>query len=236
MRHKMHKNVLEYKAVVWDMDGTLYFQPKLRTFMAIKLVTYYALHIFSIKDLFILKKFREVRDEWDSVVLLEGDNIDRNLPLETQQYEYVATLMKTTSDNVKCIIERWIYVEPLDTLKKCKDNEAVALMNRIKLSGNDNFILSDYPVEDKLEALEIEVDGCFAATDEKLGVMKPDPKGLFLISKELNIPMDEILMIGDRMSKDGKAAINAGCDYVILSKRASERNEFYKSTKDMTLY
>ena len=39
-----------------------------------------------------------------------------------------------------------------------------------------------------------------------------------MIGKDLQVPLENILVVGDRMSKDGKMAEDAGCDYVILKK------------------
>ncbi len=67
----------------------------------------------------------------------------------------------------------------------------------------------------------------YAATDERLGELKPSPKGLNLIMQDHGYTGDDILMIGDRMSRDGMAAVNAGCDYLILPKSPAKRKRLY---------
>ena len=64
---------------------------------------------------------------------------------------------------------------------------------------------------------------------ERVGELKPSPKGLNLIMSDLNVSKDKTIMIGDRMVKDGEAAKKAGCDYLILSKSKKKREEQLKT-------
>ena len=44
-------SVFSYKAVVWDLDGTLYYQNKMRVTMLWKLVSFYAIFYAHISQL-----------------------------------------------------------------------------------------------------------------------------------------------------------------------------------------
>ncbi|MCR5603915.1 MAG: HAD family hydrolase [Lachnospiraceae bacterium] len=257
----MNKKINEYKALVFDLDGTLYYQRQLRLKMAWMLGNYYLCHFWCIKELFIIKKFREVREKWDEITGVptgkepagkkiltagkdSGANGDKNSEtthgekqhtgnktvensLEWEQYSYVAGRMGCTADRVKTVIETWMYEKPLKAVYETRDVALIELIKERKAAGQKIFIFSDYPIEDKLKAIGLTADGMYAATDERLSELKPSPKGLHLIMEDHGLNPSDILMIGDRMSRDGQSAINAGCDHVILPGSKSLRNKIY---------
>ena len=57
----MTKPLLNYRAVIFDMDGTLYYQLPLRLRMGGKLAAYYLRHPLRYKELLAVKTFREIR-------------------------------------------------------------------------------------------------------------------------------------------------------------------------------
>ena len=52
----------KYDLYVFDVDGTLYYQNKLRLIMGKRLLMYYLLHPLKFKDLIIIKNFRSLRE------------------------------------------------------------------------------------------------------------------------------------------------------------------------------
>ncbi len=206
-----------YKAVVFDMDGTLYDQKRLRLTMAIRLCLYYFCHPFKIRELFVLKTFREVREHWPETDTDAQENIDR------LQYERVATKHHVTAELVEKVVERWIYEDPLSALPKYRDDKLAAYIQALREADIPVYIFSDYPAEDKLKALEIAVDDIYAPGDEREVELKPSPHGLLLLMKEHGLTPEEVLLVGDRDEKDGEAARRAGVDCVILSRKVSER-------------
>lgn len=257
----MNKKINEYKALVFDLDGTLYYQRQLRLKMAWMLGSYYLCHFWRIKELLIIKKFREVREKWDEITGISAgetqaeektpaagpaseESGEKNTgagheekqrsgnrtvenSLEWEQYSYVAGRMGCTADKVKTVIETWMYEKPLKAVYETRDEALIGLIQERKAVGQKIFIFSDYPIEDKLNALGLTADGMYASTDERLSELKPSPKGLRLIMEDHGLNPSDILMIGDRMSRDGQAAINAGCDHVILPGSKSLRNKIY---------
>lgn len=198
----------KYDLYVFDVDGTLYFQQKLRIIMAGRLLSYYICHINRIKDLFIIKDFRSLRDKAEST---------ENL------YEMTASKNGVSTDRVKDVIKKWIYDNPLDAVSKTKDNKLLEIIAKLKDSGKTVAIWSDYAADDKLKALGLECQYVYTAEDERVGELKPSPKGLNLIMNDLSMTADKTIMVGDRMEKDGEAAKAAGCDYLILSKNKNKR-------------
>lgn len=198
----------KYDLYVFDVDGTLYFQQKLRIIMAGRLLSYYICHINRIKDLFIIKDFRSLRDKAESTEKL---------------YELTAEKNHVKADRVKDVIKKWIYDNPLDAVSKTRDAKLLEIIEKLKDSGKTVAIWSDYAADDKLNALGLECQYVYTAEDERVGELKPSPKGLNLIMNDLSVTADKTIMVGDRMEKDGEAAKAAGCDYLILSKNKNKR-------------
>ena len=226
----MNKRLNEYKALVFDLDGTLYYQRQLRIKMAWMLGSYYRCHFWRLKELFIVKRFRETRENWEEIC--RGSSQDtaelEEGSLEQKQYAYVGRLMNCAPDRVRKVIETWMYEKPLKTVYETRDEALLGIINERREAGQSIFIFSDYPIEDKLASLKLTVDGMYAATDERLSELKPSPKGLRLIMEDHSLEPGDILMIGDRMSRDGQSAVNAGCDYAILPKSKGKRKKMYE--------
>lgn len=222
----MKKNIFEYKAVILDVDGTLYSQPWLRFHMAVNLAFYYLRHPLRAKELIILKKYRWAREHWQRL------NPEESAPssLEDSQYQYVGRLLNVPPEQVKRTVRFWIHSKPLALLPKCKDTELAGLIKRLQEHSAVIAIYSDYPAEDKVRALNIKADFIFCSSDTDINCMKPDPKAMKVILHKMNAASKDTLMIGDRFSKDGMAAKNTDMDYVILGKSMSARYKLYHNS------
>jgi len=202
-------NLKDYDLIVFDVDGTLYFQRKLRLIMAGRLMGYYALRPWKLKDLFIIKDFRSLRDKAESTANL---------------YELTAEKNKVSVKRTEEVIRKWIYENPMDAVAASADLELINIAKELKNSGKTVAIWSDYEADEKLKALGLECDLVYTAEQERVKELKPSPKGLKLIMADTGISADKTLMVGDRMEKDGEAAKAAGCEYLILSKKSSKRH------------
>jgi len=218
----VRKSFDEYELYIFDLDGTLYYQRQLRFVMAKRLACFYITHPLRIKELFIVKKFREVREKWTDTESDAGKSIDE------AQYEYVAEKMGVSYEKVHSVIQKWIYDNPLDAVAKSKDEKLSQIIARLENAGKRVVIFSDYPVEDKLRALGIKADGKYCSAMNPIEELKPSSKGIDIILNDFSVRKEDAIMIGDRMSKDGECAKGAGVDYLILDKSASKRDVIYK--------
>ena len=204
----------KYDLYVFDVDGTLYYQNKLRLIMGKRLLMYYLLHPLKFKDLIIIKNFRSLRE---------------NAKDTNGLFDITAKKCNVSVSRVNEVIKKWIYENPIDALIASKDDTLLAIIDKLKANGKTVAIWSDYEADDKLKALKLSTDYVYTAEQERVGELKPSPKGLNLIMSDLNVPKDKTIMIGDRMVKDGEAAKKAGCDYPILSKSKKKREEQLKT-------
>lgn len=219
---KMTKNRLsDYKAVIFDLDGTLYYQKPFRIKMMCYLVCRALSHPSCIKDILIIKKYREVRENW---ALHETEcEYPSDMDLNNRQYLYVAEIKGTTPERVKKAVSFFMLEAPLKLLPQYRDEVMYSVIEQLREKKITVVIYSDYPVEDKLKALGITADFCFTSADAGIGCMKPAPKGIRVILDTLGIGADEAVMIGDRYEKDGLAAKANNMDYIIVSSLKKER-------------
>ena len=204
----------KYDLYVFDVDGTLYYQNKLRLIMGKRLLMYYLLHPLKFKDLIIIKNFRSLRE---------------NAKDTNGLFDITAKKCNVSVSRVNEVIKKWIYENPIDALIASKDDTLLAIIDKLKANGKTVAIWSDYEADDKLKALKLSTDYVYTAEQERVSELKPSPKGLKLIMSDLRVAKDKTIMIGDRMIKDGEAAKKAGCDYLILSKSKKKREEQLKT-------
>lgn len=200
------------EALIFDLDGTLYDQGKLRRRMFLDLVVGLARNPLFIKEIKVLYAFRKNREQ------LSGTSDDVR-SIEKRQYAEVAQALGLDIADVRRIVNDWIFEKPLKHLAPClypgvRDLFPLLRQKKIKIG-----IFSDYPCDAKLQALDLKVDVMVCATDEKVDRFKPHPQGLFFTARELGVPVKKCFFIGDRDDKDGECARRAGMPYLILPRR-----------------
>lgn len=202
--------VSSIRAVIFDVDGTLYDQRKLRQKILWEMLSFLVGHPTGLSDLKILWDFRKARKK--NASLIDGD-------IEERQFEWGAKASKVSVEKVRQVVQYWMFTRPLFYLGPCCYPGARELVSNLKEKGILIGVFSDYPAKEKLQALGLEVDVMVSATDAEVDRLKPDPKGLIVAASKLNTPVKECLFIGDRDDKDGECARRAGMPYLILNKK-----------------
>jgi putative hydrolase of the HAD superfamily len=194
-------NYSKTKVVIFDVDGTLYNQQKLRLYM-LKHISFFLLkHPLKLKEIRIIIEFRKQRE------IRSGEKVKN---IETAQYLWAAEKCRVNPDMVKKLVNKWIYEIPLQYLKKSGKTGLKRLFKKIKNNGIKIAIYSDYPAKKKIQVLGLSADLIISSIDKNIDCFKPDPKAVFYILKKLGINKPEdCLFVGDRYDKDQACADNA---------------------------
>ncbi|OPY66962.1 MAG: 2-deoxyglucose-6-phosphatase [Syntrophorhabdaceae bacterium PtaU1.Bin034] len=209
------------KAVIFDVDGTLYCERRLRRHMALEAFLSLARGRLHLQDLRIIHHFRCIRESLS----------DLQVPgIEERQYAVTASLLDVPVQKVRNVVREWLVERPLRYLTVCRSPGVVELFEALKKNRLPVGIFSDYPPEEKLHALGLQPDCIACGSDPEVDALKPHPKGLLSLAARLQVPVDMCLMVGDRDEKDGEAARRAGMKYLVVRRR--EQNRFFLQLKD----
>ncbi|MCM1136192.1 MAG: HAD family hydrolase [Clostridium sp.] len=219
----MDRKLSEYQLILFDMDGTLYFQRPLQFHMGLKMLSA-CTSLRGLQEIKIVLCFRRLRENWNKEQESGGADMDGG------QYAVAAEKLGLQPEEVQRCVQKWIYDKPLEIIRKYRDDRLAELVQNLFESGKKIAIYSDYPAEEKRDALQLPKVACFYGGQKEIGCMKPNPKGILKIMAQYQIQRPkEVLIIGDRMSRDGQASINAGADFLILKKYKFQRKSQYKT-------
>lgn len=186
--------------VVFDVDGTLYDQRRLRLAMLRRLLAA-TWRTRSLDTLQTLRTFRHVREAL-------GDHPEADFM--RLQYARTAAQHGKTEDEVRALTSDWMERQPLPYLANCRYPHLDTLFAGLRGAGKQIAVFSDYPASDKLAALGLQAAPVVCATDAHVARLKPDPFGLLDILRQTGVQAQRTLMIGDRFDRDGLAASRAG--------------------------
>lgn len=205
----------DVRLVVFDMDGTLYDQPPLRRTMAWELGQD-CLRQRSLRAATTLRRYRRVREELGAQA---GTGADGDFM--ARQYALTAQSCGCSEDEVRALVEEWMERRPLPHLPRFRARGVDRLFRAIRSSGRLLAVWSDYPVEAKLQALELDADFVIWSGEDGVGRLKPDPSGLGALMDRAGVGPRHTLVIGDRVDRDGAAAHAIGAPALIRSSHAT---------------
>lgn len=181
------------KAVVFDVDGTLYSNTKM----------YLRSALFALGNLSLLKAFTKTRKE-----LRNLHNIDDFYSI---QAALVGQKLGLSKDDAYALIQDKIYTEWEACLKGIKPYPYVReCVTTLRMSGLKTGLISDFPLGNKIEYLGLEGLWDEAFTTEAIGKLKPDRASFDLMAEKLNCRLNEIIYVGNSYSYDIIGAKNAG--------------------------
>lgn len=189
------------KAVFFDVDGTMY--PKRK--MQLNLVRVFLRHpvytlVYSrarekIRTPELAARREEIHDK-EGFRKLEAELMGKS-PEKVDEKVY---------DSIKRINRN---LKPFKHLR-----EAIVYA---KEKGLKLYVLSDFPVENKVKTLGVQdlMDGVYSSED--FGRLKPDPASFLAVASIAGVRPEEVLYVGDSRSKDIAGAAAAGMKSCYIS-------------------
>lgn len=199
--------MLNYKAYIFDVDGTLYSKRKMQLKMGLKLISHALKKIGNITELKYIKLFREYREMAEYKDKSVGELVD-----------IMSNIKHWNKEHVKSVIDFWMFEAPLEILRQSSYKNVISFINKEKSNGKIIAIYSDYPANDKLKAMGVGYNYVFTADDDEIKGQKPNENGMKYILAILDYPAEEILYVGDRDEKDGESAKMMGIHYMDIKK------------------
>ena len=209
------------RAVLFDVDGTLYHQAPLRAAMACELGVVPCVTAGPARARVIwrvLRTFREVRETLRALGRADA-------PLEHLQYAETADRLRIDIETVRAIADEWIFRRPLRHVGRFRRAGLVAALEALDRAGIRAGVFSDYPAPGKLAALEVgrlmSVHVC--ATEADVNAFKPHPRGFLVACDRWGLRPDEVAYVGDRTDVDAEGAAAAGMSCVIIGRNRGTR-------------
>ncbi len=202
----------QLRALVFDVDGTLYRQSPLRRAMLLRLLRMTAGHPVEGWQTFrTLQAYRRAQEH-----LRQGCEGD----VAAAQVAFASTHANTDAASVVTRVQRWMEQEPLSTLPRCAYEGLPEFLRACRDAGLRLAALSDYPADAKLQALGIaeHFELVLCAQAPEVNVFKPNPRGLQVVLEKMGVDRHECLYVGDRADVDAAAAAAAGMACVILTR------------------
>lgn len=211
----LHLDPGQVKALIFDVDGTLYRQRPVRYGMLWRLLCAYTRQpTCSLLTLRVLRAYRRAQEVLRVSLLAESDIARRQLQLACE-WTGVAP------EFADACVARWMEQEPLALVAYSRREGVVEFLETAVEHGLRLGICSDYPSAAKLRALGIAhfFDVIVSAQDPEVQQFKPSPRGLETTLRRLGVSKYQALYIGDRPEVDAIAASNAGVPCVIIGRR-----------------
>ena len=202
------------RAVLFDVDGTLYRQGPLRALMALEVATLPLRRPWRgwrhLRALGAYRRAQETLRAADEASGLEPD----------QQVRMAAREANLPPAVVEQLVREWMNTRPLKYLPRFVAAGLPELLSWLDESGVPVGVFSDYAAEAKLLALGLagRFSPVLCATDSAIGALKPHPRGFLHACRVWHLPPHEVLMVGDRTDVDAAGAAAAGMPCVIVSR------------------
>jgi len=207
-------NKSNLKAVIVDVDGTLYRQGLVRRAVLCQLLREHMSQpgrgLLTLRVLHAYRKAQETlrTTKWNCTDLAE-----RQLGLAC---EWTGVDREIAGP----YITRWMEQEPLRFMARSLRTGVPEFLHAAKERGLRLGVFSDYPATAKLTAMGVAhlFDVVASAQDPEIQTFKPNPHGLEMILQWLKVEKHQALYIGDRPDIDAAAAASAGVGCVIVGR------------------
>jgi HAD superfamily hydrolase (TIGR01549 family) len=207
------------KAVIFDLDGTLYDLKRLRIAVLAALLRHLGLHPRRLlKASLALRHYRKALEQ---LRLREQPCED----LHGLQLTLAARHGGAPESEVAECIQRWFVEVPRGLLRQSRYSGLTETLDAIAAAGLQMAVLSDYPAIEKLEALGVRHYFSVVVSAQEVGFLKPHSAGLLQVMRQLKVQPAEALYVGDRYDLDAGTARRAGVRCAILGSEGRQRED-----------
>jgi HAD superfamily hydrolase (TIGR01549 family) len=195
------------RAWLLDFDGTLYRAAPVKWLMALELV---------LCGLPQLGKLRKFRHEHERVRLELTSSVPDPFAL---QLERAASALGIEVAVLQAVVQAWMFERPQKWIRRWARHDLIEQARQFHAQGGKLAVVSDYPVSQKLRALQpaLPLQAIVASGEQGgPGLLKPNPDGYLEAARLLGVPPEQCLVIGDRLDADGEAAARAGMAFRLV--------------------
>ena len=209
------------KAVLLDVDGTLYRQAPVRRRMVLEMVRF-AFQSLSPLALVRLARwifyFRRARERLRSAGRPSSS-------LDELQYAEPARELGEEAGRLKDTVLEWMLERPLRHVGEARREGVARFLKLLAARDIKAGAFSDYPVGDKLKALSLDdhFSVTLCATDCEINAFKPHPAGFLRACEIWDLDPSEVIYIGDRPEVDAAGARAAGMPCFIIGARNGDK-------------
>lgn len=198
------------RAVLFDVDGTLYRQRPMRLLMAAEL------------GALALRQPRRAPAVWRTLSAYRKAQESlrgREDAHAARQLELAASRARMSTEDVAAIVDEWMVERPLKYLARCRAAGLVDLLEFLSARRVQIGILSDYPAQKKIDALGVShyFSIVLCGGDADVGAFKPSPRGFLAACARWQLDPGDVLYVGDRMDADAAGAAAAHMPAVIVT-------------------
>ena len=215
---------MSIKAIFFDIDGTLY--PNM------------AMYVNSLSFLLNRRKRVFTRAFWKArkILRLSYEN-DLGYNFYEYQAHIVANHLNIALEEAKKEIFDLFYDSWIISFKKIKPFPYIyKLISKLKEEGFFLGVLSDFPVEKKLEYFQLDKCWDVALCSEESGYLKPHPAPFELLKEKSGFQANEILYVGNSKKYDivGAKGVDFHTAYIVpwYKKKKSDADFSFSNYKE----
>ena len=195
------------RAVLFDVDGTLYRQAPVRVLMAAEMAVCAVsgrAHVGG-RVVRALSTVRTVREELRQLGCPAAS-------LSELQFDRAADRIDESPAFMRQVVEEWMFQRPIKYLRLARRTDVASLVLRLKERGIALGVLSDYPADAKLRRLGLSrfFRVVLCTTEDEINAFNPHPRGFHHACQRLGFDPSEVAYVGDRVDVDAAGARAAG--------------------------
>ena len=139
------------RAVIFDVDGTLYDVRLMRQAMARQLLVWLVCHPFRARSAMrVIRRFRRAQED-----LRDGQQVNESASLFDAQLAPAAEAAGVSMTQARAVVEEWMFRRPLAVLGNILPADVPETLVALGERGIKIGLYSDYPARDKMEAMGI---------------------------------------------------------------------------------